>query len=913
MQELKKHITIKKDTSTGDDLDYQFLRSKGLEYIEKLSGDIWTDYNAHDPGVTILEMLSYAITDLAARIEMPMKNLLTPEDDSGAGIKDQFFSASKILTTNAVSETDYRKLFIDIEGVKNCWLQVYNKKVWADCKNSRLTYNKKDLKSVHEAYRKDFNMRGLYSVLVDFDDFDIEELEHIDEKKERINEEKERIKAEIRKLYHSNRNLCEDLIEIKEVKTHPIAVCADIELHPQADEELVHAYVIHEIDKYFSPSLKFYSLKQMKERGYTSEEIFEGSLLRNGFIDTEELEAAGLRTEVRLSDLIHLIMGIEGVKLIKDISIKNCNMPDDKGDEWIICIGEGRKPVRCIDSAYSYYKNVLPVNINKEDVQEHLINIKEKELEEQENAKIGMEIKTPKGVFINAGETTTIQNDFPDTYGIGSSGLPSEVEITRKSKAKQLKTYLLFFDQVLSSYFAHLAKVKDVLSVNSNLKSTYFTQAVKDIENFDELVKSYSSDDDDTLTETLLSKLDNNIERKNVITDHLLARFAETFTEYAFLMKRLYGNYAGEAVLKSKQRMLSDYDITGRSRGSALNYYQQSPENLWNTENVAGVQKRIARLSGIRDYSHRDLSSSFTEIYDIIDSNGKKVYRWRIYDRDDNIILSATENYSTRQQAREEVYHSMMKIVETSPDFIKKAFGTVVPDEAVVGNFEIQISDSGRYSFNVLDPDADPNSTNWVISRQFSYYDTQDEIKEAILNIIAFMVDVYSEEGMYLVEHILLRPDVTDDSAPLDQFMNICADDCTGCNPIDPYSFRVTVVLPGWTYRFANADFRNFLEELIRKELPAHVLARICWIGYRSGEAPDEENDMLRFEKAYRDFLLSRTNSGQKQHGDELKELIAALNGLNSVYPTGRLIDCDDEDEKLEGRIILGRTNIGNI
>jgi hypothetical protein len=121
------------------------------------------------------------------------------------------------------------------------------------------------------------------------------------------------------------------------------------------------------------------------------------------------------------------------------------------------------------------------------------------------------------------------------------------------------------------------------------------------------------------------------------------------------------------------------------------------------------------------------------------------------------------------------------------------------------------------------------------------------------------------------------------------------------------------VVLPGWTYRFANIDFRNFLAELIRKELPAHVLARICWVGYREGQVPDEDNDMLRLEKAYKAFLLAKTNLGQKQDKEKLKELNKVLNELSSVYPTGRLIDCNEENEILEGKIILGRTNIGNI
>ena len=166
---------------------------------------------------------------------------------------------------------------------------------------------------------------------------------------------------------------------------------------------------------------------------------------------------------------------------------------------------------------------------------------------------------------------------------------------------------------------------------------------------------------------------------------------------------------------------------------------------------------------------------------------------------------------------------------------------------------------------------------------------------------------------MFMVAHILLRPNVNETDVPLNQFMPICTDGCTSCQPVDPYSFRLTVVLPGWTYRFSNRDFRNFLEELIRNEIPAHVLARICWIGSRNNEVADNENEMIQFEKAYKQFLLAKTKLGQNQYSGKLKKLIKILSELNSIYPSGRLIDCDDEEDSLEGRIILGRTNIGNI
>ena len=31
---------------------------------QKFSGEKWTDYNYHDPGITLLEQICYAITDL---------------------------------------------------------------------------------------------------------------------------------------------------------------------------------------------------------------------------------------------------------------------------------------------------------------------------------------------------------------------------------------------------------------------------------------------------------------------------------------------------------------------------------------------------------------------------------------------------------------------------------------------------------------------------------------------------------------------------------------------------------------------------------------------------------------------------------------------------------------------------------
>jgi hypothetical protein len=920
MSEINKYITIPKDVASSNDLDYLFLKEKGLEYIETLAGRIWTDYNSHDPGITILEMLCYAITDLGARISMPIENILAPADHKKT-IEDQFFNALQILPSKPVTGNDYRKLFIDIEGVKNCWLQKFEKTVYVDCKNNLLSYNSKDFKTIDSNQKSTFDINGLYQLIVDFDEPNDSEFPKETEKQAEI----ERIKTLLFKEYHQNRNLCEDLIEIKKVDTHPIEVCASIELDPECDEELVHAKVLRAIDHYFSPGLVFYSLQQMFEKGYSSDQIFDGPTLKNGFIDLQELEQSELRTEVRLSDLMQVIMKIEGVKVIKEMSVNNVLDPDNENDSWLICIDKGKKPVRSQLCAFSYFKGVLPVNVNSQKVKEYISELEIGQKENQALAKVGMAIKVPKGNYLNTGETTTIQNDFPETYGIGEQGLPSHATMHRKALAKQLKAYLLFFDQIFANYFAHLNKVKELLSIDSKRAETYFAQAVKNIPDFEDLVTDYPTSNDTELTKLLLSDLDNNVERRNQLLDHLLARFAEKFGEYSFLMQQLYGSYAGEAVTNAKELFLSEYgelvndDGSCRNkgisnwRGSAFNYWNQNPEDLWDTENVAGAQKRIARLSGFKNFSRRNLAFSFIEVYNLINSDGNKVYRWHIKNRDGIYFLSSTEDYTAPRYAEEELYQAIVKILETKPEEVIQAFEVGVNDESEVGNFEIQLSPAGKYSFDVINRNADPKSTDRIIARQFLYHNSSDELLTAILEMIQFFTTDFAEEGMFVVEHILLRPNVTSKKGLQEQFMPICSDACESCEPIDPYSYRVTVVLPGWTYRFRNMDFRNFMEDLIRKELPAHVLARICWIGDRGNKVPDDQNEMILFENAYHEFLLEKTNSGQEQHEETLTKLIKISSELNTIYPTGRLIDCQDEEDLLDGKIVLGRTNIGNL
>ncbi|MBP1223604.1 hypothetical protein [Flavobacterium sp. 1355] len=914
MSTVNQHISIPKNVSSNDDMSFDFLRKKGIEYIESLGSQFWTDYNTHDPGITILEVLCYAITDLGMRINLPIEDLLSNNSNP---IEEQFFTATEILPMQAVTALDYRKILIDIDpNIKNCWLQKTTKKLFINCKEAKISLKKEDFIGTLDTFIKESEIKGYYNILVDFEQIN--------------NAEKALLKTKIIEKFHANRNLCEDVLEVREVEIQPIAVCALIELDPEANEEYVHAQITFELEKYLSPGVKYYSLAEMFDKGYSSDQIFEGPLLERGFIDTAELENSSLRTEVRLSDIMQIIMNIEGVNVIKDISLNNCDAIETEGSVWNICIPANKKPSLCQKSTLNFSKGVLPVTVNKVKAKQYLEELKEDLAYSQLNAAKNKDLQIPQGKITESDFYTSITNNFPENYGIGEIGLSESASGERKAKAKQLKGYLLFFDQILASYFKHLSNVKELLSINSDLEDTYFTQAITDMTGFEEIVnEAYLSSNEEKLDELLFSDLDDAVKRQNQIKDHLIARFAERFAEYAFLMKSLYGASSDEIVLQNKSDFLINYDTISSKRGSGFNYFNQPVSNLWNTFNVTGLENRIAGLLGIkgdknpatgkRGIKRKNISGLFVQLYDPSPGVVPNLFRWRIRNSANEIILTATEDYDNQSKAIKEMYFSILKIYETSEKEIEQAFEKLFKNrengiafqDTVIDTFEVIESAAHEYSFHIINPELvdDLSNPDRIIARQYILYATLEEVKTAMLDLLIFFKEEFSDEGIFLVEHILLVPN-PDEVIDAGYYMPICADDCSGdCCVPNPYSFKISVVLPGYTYRFADVDFRNFAEDVIRQEIPSHILGKICWIGYRKDQITPKDNDLLDFERDFKNFLIDKTQNKQ----DALPEFIKSLSKLNSVYPTGTLYNCVDEEEDISGKIVLGRTNLGTI
>ena len=894
MMNQKTYRSISKEVHTSDDLDFQFLKDEGIKVIQRIGNKIWTDYNAHDPGVTILEILAYAITDLGYRLSLPIEDLLLGNDKANY-LKKHFHMASDVLPCKALTGLDYRMLLMDIEGVQNSWIETYSKQIYMDCKNLKMAYDPAIWEGLPEKDKKSFELKGLHKILIDASD-DIPFAQ---------------IKKKVLSAYHQNRNLCEDVVEVIPVESHPVQVCAIMDLSPDANEELIAAKIEWEIEQYFSPNIHFYSFENMLDKGYTTEEILEGPYLKHGYLDPDELRNAKLRDKISQSDIIQLIMDIDGVEAIRDLSINHCE-EGSSGGGWVITVPEGKKPVLCDKSKFNFFKGLLPLNVNQETVAVHKNAIvTQNQVEQYEIKEKGFPLPVPH--LYPLGEYSSIRNDFPEVYGVGPLGIPESAKgVDREKKADQLKAYLTFFDQILVSYFKHLTEVKNLLSVFSTHERSYFTETVTDIGDHGEFLGSFY--DDGSLYEDLMAPFDERNKRSQKLKDHLLARFAEKFSDYAFLMKKIYGSGVDEQVLKTKSFFLEEYGKISAERSTAMNYYKQPLKNLWNTENTSGFEKRVALLVGIKDYFRKNLSRSFVEIYPSTNAEGEAVFKWRIYDQDKNVLLQSIKSYKGRTAAHKDIYLVIQQVKAVSNETIEETlnqFGEVPEVGFDFDCFKVSISPTGRFSFGVFNLDIkDPESPDYLIASQQKYF-TFPNFKNALLSFKSFMDEKMDDEGMFVVENILLRPDFNEAELSNQHFLPFCKDDCAEGNCIDPYSFRVTIVLPGNSFRFADRDFRDFLENLIREEMPAHILAKICWIGRANTGDLEEEDQMSLFEEAYANFLSGLTVGDYQYH----EQFIKILSELHSIYPTGTLYNCEDEDESnaMRDTIILGRSNLGTI
>ena len=60
----------------GEEL-YTELQRQTLTELQRLSGEVWTDYNSGDPGVTIADAANYALTEIDYKLNFAPEDYLS--------------------------------------------------------------------------------------------------------------------------------------------------------------------------------------------------------------------------------------------------------------------------------------------------------------------------------------------------------------------------------------------------------------------------------------------------------------------------------------------------------------------------------------------------------------------------------------------------------------------------------------------------------------------------------------------------------------------------------------------------------------------------------------------------------------------------------------------------------------------
>ena len=90
--------------------NYAALREAGMQWIRLWAGDSWTDHNVHDPGITLLEACSYAMTELGLRLELDIADLIKSGESQAPA---ELEPAHRVLPMGPVDAQDLRRVLLD--------------------------------------------------------------------------------------------------------------------------------------------------------------------------------------------------------------------------------------------------------------------------------------------------------------------------------------------------------------------------------------------------------------------------------------------------------------------------------------------------------------------------------------------------------------------------------------------------------------------------------------------------------------------------------------------------------------------------------------------------------------------------------------------------------------------------------
>lgn len=455
-------MTIEPKTLPMDPLpageDYVLLREEMIRHVQALSGRIWTNYNFSDPGVTMVEQMCFALTELSYRAAYPVAELLTAPTGGPVDCwRQALYPAPAILPVNPVTIADLRRLLLDrVRGLGNVWISplepaggtgedrvggLYSVRLWAGAAEG-----------------------GGGCVCPDPD-------------------ESHRLRSRVLDVYAAHRALGEDIGELVELVPLPSLVSARVTLADAADPASVMAGLLFALEQALAPTPARHSLAAGLERGLSSAEILTGPRLLRGLIADAELGPQP--AAVRVVDLLHVMERVPGVVLVQDLAVRIPASADPVGVDGCIPLPPDSLPALITGTVAGQWPLRLWQRGSFRSPDERQVERLLRRLRRAHGRTFDLPAEyaqywaPPSGQPRDLTVYGSLQYQFPAAYGIGDPGRMGSMSTVRQGQILQLAGYLMPFDQLMADYFAQLGFLRDLYAPATGGDHTYVWQSLQ--------------------------------------------------------------------------------------------------------------------------------------------------------------------------------------------------------------------------------------------------------------------------------------------------------------------------------------------------------------------------------------------------------------------------------------------------
>ncbi len=532
---------IQRAKKNNPSTDFYNLRKEGIEYIQQLCGHLWTNFNAHDPGLILLETLCYVLMELGYKSNFSIIDILQSIPDKKFYLHENaLFEKQEIFSTHPITLTDYRIILIDQLApiVNNVWVEAVK--------------NKKN------------EFTGVYKTWLLADDH--------------IHYNEANIIQKAKDCMAANRNICENIHEVFFLSRKKAHIHAEIQISNDASPNKILAAFFYRLEETFlNPTFKRYTEEELLDKEIPIDEIYNGPKTINGYFDKKQLKK--FPKTIEIEDLVQLLFQIdEGVLKVNDFKV----YIDHKVYKETIPLDNFLPQFIATDCEHMMqcFQNGMKINIDK-----HQIEVQTTILKQGQNRNYAIQLqKQNKNEVIGTKRDITsllpIHHDLPSIFGLGHQSPHKNSSSREQQQRQQLESYL----QIMNTFIENASKkLANTASFFSIYKKSY-TQMIK---------KSY----------TELSK--ETLQQRNLILDHLLARFNIKFPDYTEnkdTKKELL------AKISVKEKCLQNIPTltANRSSGADLNKPQ------WGTSNISTFSKWLHLFLGYSDFTLRSLTTPIT-------------------------------------------------------------------------------------------------------------------------------------------------------------------------------------------------------------------------------------------------------------------------------------------------------------